>query len=88
MPAATKTVGLVLTQVRELRQRAAIQSALAQILRTRYLPRDGVPEPLAQISCEGAPVSTDLIEEFVEELEDGVCEMEKEVKAILGAELT
>jgi hypothetical protein len=87
MPAASKTVGSVITEVRELKGRAAVQSTLAQILRTRFLPRDGVPEPLAQISCEGAPVSANLIEEIVDELEDGVAEMEKEIRSILSEEI-
>ena len=68
MPPAAKTVGSVLAKVKELKQRSAIQHTLVQILRTRFLPSDGVATPLAQISCEGAPVSTDVIEEVVEEL--------------------
>lgn len=87
MPAATRTVAVVMNQVKELRQRAAIQAALASILRTRYLPRDGVDAPLAQISCEGAPVMTDLIEEVVEELEEGIKAMEKQIKSILSEEV-
>jgi len=87
MPAASKTVGAVLTQVREVKQRAAVQSALAQILRTRFLPRDGVPDALAQISCEGAPVPVSIIEEMVEELDDGVASMEKEIRVILSGEV-
>ncbi len=77
------TVGSVLTHVRELKQRSAVHSTLIQILRTRYLPRDG-SDALAQVSCEGAPVSAAVIEEVVEELEDGVAAIEKEVKKILS----
>jgi hypothetical protein len=76
-----------MTEVKEMRGRVAIQSTLASILRTRYLPRDGVDAPLAQISCEGAPVSTDLIEEVVDELEDGIRAMEKEIRSILSEEV-
>jgi hypothetical protein len=86
MPPQKKTIAVLLTQVTELRQRAAVQTALVQILRTRYLPRDGVPEALAQIDCEGAPVSADIIEEMVEELEDVVSEINKEVRSILSQE--
>lgn len=85
--ARKKTVATLLTQVSELKQRSALQSALAQILRTRYLPRDGVPEALAQIDCEGAPVSADIIAEYVDELEEGVSEMQKEVRSILSEEV-
>jgi Ni,Fe-hydrogenase maturation factor len=87
MPPAAKTVGSVLAKVKELKQRSAIQHTLVQILRTRFLPSDGVATPLAQISCEGAPVSTDVIEEVVEELEEGVAEMEKEIRGILSEEI-
>ena len=87
MPPQQKTVVVLLTQVKELKQRAAVQEALAQILRTRFLPRDGVPEALAQIDCEGAPVSPDLIEEIVEEFEDGVTEINKEIRSILSEEV-
>ncbi len=75
-----KTVGDMLRQISELEQRAAIQQQLVLILRSRYLPRDSSPDPAARIPCNGAPVHTDLIEEVVEELEDGIEEMEKAIK--------
>jgi len=75
----TKTVGDMLQQISELEQRAAVQQQLVLILRSRYLPRDSSPEPAARIPCNGAPVNTDLIEEIVEELEDGIVEMNKAI---------
>ena len=75
-----KTVGDMLRQISELEQRAAIQQQLVLILRSRYLPKDSSPEPSAQIPCNGAPVATELIECVVEELEDGIEEMNKAVR--------
>jgi hypothetical protein len=72
-----KTVGDALQQIKELEQRAAIQRTLVTILRSRYLPSDASPQPSAQIPCNGAPVNVEIIEEVVEELEDGVEEMLK-----------
>jgi hypothetical protein len=83
-----KTVGDMLQQISELEQRAAIQQALVTILRSRYLPRDSSPDPAARIPCNGAPVSTDLIEEVVEEMEDGVEEMKKAVSLYKEEEVT
>ena len=82
-----KTVGDMLQQISELEQRAAIQQQLVLILRSRYLPRDSSPEPAARIPCNGAPVSTDLIEEVVEELEDGIEEMKKAVSLYKAEEV-
>lgn len=86
MPPQKKTIGVLLNKVSELKQRAAVQDSLVQILRTRYLPRDGA-DALAQVDCEGAPVKPDVIEEFVEELEEGVTEINKEVRSILSEEV-
>lgn len=83
-----KTVGDMLQQISELEQRAAIQQQLVLILRSRYLPRDSSPEPAARIPCNGAPVSTDLIEEVVEELEDGIEEMRKAVNVYKAEEVS
>lgn len=74
-----KTVGDMLKQISELEQRAAVQQALVTILRSRYLPTDASPKPPAQIPCNGAPVDTDLIEEIVEEMEEGIEQMNKAV---------
>ena len=82
-----KTVGDMLQEISELEQRVAIQQQLVLILRSRYLPRDSSPDPAAQIPCNGAPVSTDVIEEVVEELEDGIEEMRKAVNAFKAEEV-
>lgn len=82
-----KTVGDMLQEISELEQRVAIQQQLVLILRSRYLPRDSSPDPAARIPCNGAPVSTDVIEEVVEELEDGIEEMRKAVNAFKAEEV-
>ena len=88
MPRAKKkTIGDALSDVQDLKQRAAVQRALVSMLRSRYLPRDGIPEPQAHIACDGAPVSYELIEEIVYELEEGIEEMEKTVSVYLAEEI-
>lgn len=82
-----KTVGDMLQEISELEQRVAVQQQLVLILRSRYLPRDSSPDPAARIPCNGAPVSTDVIEEVVEELEDGIEEMRKAVNAFKAEEV-
>lgn len=82
-----KTVGDALLQIAELEQRAAVQQALVTILRSRYLPRDSAPDPIAQIPCNGAPVPTDLIEVVVEEIEDGILQMNKAVNIMKAEEV-
>lgn len=82
-----KTVGDMLQEISELEQRVAIQQQLVLILRSRYLPRDSSPDPAARIPCNGAPVSTDVIEEVVEELEAGIEEMRKAVNAFKAEEV-
>lgn len=82
-----KTVGDMLREISELEQRAAIQAILVQILRSRYLPRDSTPQPAAQIPCNGAPVSIDLIEEVVIEMEEGIEEMRKAVSVYKAEEI-
>ena len=82
-----KTVGDMLQEISELEQRVAIQQQLVLILRSRYLPRDSSPDPAARIPCNGAPVSIDVIEEVVEELEDGIEEMRKAVNAFKAEEV-
>jgi hypothetical protein len=76
---AVKTVAAAMTEVRELRQKSAVSRTLIQILRTRFLPRDGIPQALAEVSCEGA-----VIEEVIEELEDSIADLEKQARVILG----
>jgi len=89
MPRAKrKTLGDAIVEIKDLQQRAAVQRAMVSILRSRYLPRDGVPDPQAQIACEGAPVSHDLIDEMACELEEGAEEMEKAVSSYMAEEIT
>lgn len=79
-----KTVAAALIEVRELRQKCAVHRTLVQILRTRFLPRDGIVEPLAEVSSEGAPVPAMVIEEVIEEMEDNVATLERQVRVLLG----
>jgi hypothetical protein len=81
-----KTVGSAIQEVRELHERIAVTRVLASYLRTRYLPRDAVPSP-AKIPCQGSNVSHPMIEEMAQELEEGVAEMEKAVRAYEQQEL-
>ena len=83
-----KTVGDALNDIKDLQQRAWVQKAIIGILRSRYMTRDGVEQPQAHISCEGAPVSEDLIEEMVCELEEGAAEMEKAATAYMAEEIS
>ena len=88
MPRAKrKTIGDIVAAVKDLQQRAAVHRAMVSILRSRYLPRDGVQEPPSAISCEGAPVPHGLIEEIVYELEEGADEMEKASVTFLAEEV-
>lgn len=82
-----KTVGDALQQIAELEQRAAVQRTLVTILRSRYLPSDASPIPPAQIPCNGAPVDPLLIEEVVDEMEEGVEEMLKAVNVYKAEEV-
>lgn len=82
-----QTVGSVLTQVKEMKNRAAVYRGMVQILRTRYLPRDGA-EALAQMPCDGAPVPAEIIEEVAENFEEEIAALEKEVKKILSGGVT
>ena len=82
-----KTVGDLINQISELEQRASIQQTLISILKSRYLPKDSAPKPVAQISCNGAPVSTDLIEEVVDEMEKEVSDTNKRVAVYKAEEI-
>ena len=82
-----KTVGDVISEISDLKRRAAVQKALVSILRARYIPTDGVQEPQAHISCDGAPVPFELIEEIAYELEEGALEMEKEAVTYMAEEI-
>jgi hypothetical protein len=65
----SKTVGEVLQEVRELKERATIHQALASYLRTYYMGRDS-GKAQKQLNCDAAPVSERVIEEIACELEE------------------
>lgn len=70
----------------ELLGTAAINRALANYLRTRYLSRDsGVAH--ARIDCNGRPVPEDLIELKAGDLEAEAAEMETSARSYEGAEV-
>jgi len=81
-----KTVGDVIAEVRELRERAAVYVAVSSWLRTRYLPRDS-SAVLAKITCDNSPVSEEVIEEIVLEMEESSEEMLKSVKSYESEEI-
>ena len=83
----TKTVGDMLQEITELEQRSAVQQQLILILRSRYLPRDSSPDPAARIPCNGAPVNLEIIEDVVEEMEEGIEEMRRAVNAYKAEEV-
>lgn len=65
----SKTVGEVLQEVRELKERATVHQALASYLRTYYMGRDS-GKSQKQLSCDASPVSERVIEEIACELEE------------------
>ena len=69
----SRTVGDVLREVRELKERGTVQQALANYLRTYYLGRDS-GKAQKQFNCEAAPVSEQVIEEIACELEEAAKE--------------
>jgi hypothetical protein len=77
----------MLQEITELEQRSAVQQQLILILRSRYLPRDSSPDPAARIPCNGAPVNLEIIEDVVEEMEEGIEEMRRAVNAYKAEEV-
>lgn len=69
----SKTVGELLQEVRELKERATIHTALANYLRTYYMGRDS-GKAQKQFHCESAPVADRVIEEIACELEEAAKE--------------
>lgn len=88
MPPAKKekTVGDIAREAQGLRQRAAVNMALASMLRTGYLPRDSMSAQ-KKIACDGAAVEEGVIETVVIELEDGAREMTKAAQSMLGGKV-
>lgn len=82
-PAKAKTLGDVVAEVRELKERAAVHMAVVGILRTRYLPRDSMPAQ-AHIACDGAPVSERVLDEIAAEIEEQAKEMVQQADATLS----
>lgn len=82
-----KTLGQVISELRELEERAAIHRVLSSYIRTRYLPRDSMAAQM-KIPCNNAPVSPSMLELLAQELDDGATEMEKAAKAFENKELT
>jgi hypothetical protein len=82
-----KTVGEAATEIRELEEKAAVQSALASYLRTRYLPRDSISAQ-AKLPCQGSSVSEAIIEEIAQELESGAKEFRIAAKEYESIEVT
>lgn len=74
--ARTKTIGEVMSEVTELEQRAAVQEAVSNYLRGRYLSRDS-GAALSQIDCNGAPVPEVVIEATCIDMDEGVVAMRK-----------
>lgn len=69
-----RTLADALAQIRELKERAAVNLALVGVLRTRYLPRDGTAAQ-AHIACDGSPVTERMLDEMAAELEEAAKEM-------------
>jgi len=81
-----KTLDDVLHGIQSLKHQIAINRALANFLRTKYLPRDSISAP-AKINCEGAPVPEGAIEEAVARLEVEASDMGTDLKQYLQAEV-
>lgn len=78
-----RTIGDIAKEALELRQRAAVNMAVAGVLRTGYLPRDSMSAQ-KKIVCDGAPVPEDVIEAVLLDLEEGARAMTKEAQIRLG----
>jgi hypothetical protein len=81
-----KTFGRILEEVREFKERAAVSEALANYLRTRYLPRDSV-KTVPQIPCDGSPVSEATLDAMAAELESSAKEMRTLAESRLKEEI-
>lgn len=78
-----RTIGDLLREVRTLKERAAVHTALSGWLRSQYLARDGA-DAIRKLACEGAPVTEEVIEEIACELEDTAGELSKAATVVLG----
>lgn len=77
-----KTLEDVLDEIKAVKEESVVYSALANYLRTKYLPRDSMPEP-SKLSCEGAPVRIETIEEVAAALEEQARERKDQVLSLL-----
>ena len=77
-----RTVGSILTEIDELKQKLAIKKALAGFLRTRYLSRDGLA-PQSTIAYERSVVTEDVIIEVLSDMETLIETEEKQLMATL-----
>ena len=77
-----KTLEDVLDEIKAVKEESVVYSALANYLRTKYLPRDSMPEP-SKLSCEGAPVRIETIEEVAAALEEQARERKDQVFSLL-----
>ena len=81
--AQTKSIGEVMKEITELEQRAAVQEAVSNYLRGRYLSRDS-GAALSKINCNGAPVPEVVIEATCIDLDEGVTAMRKAADRMKG----
>jgi ADP-ribosylglycohydrolase len=81
--ARAKTLGDVLGEATELKQRAAVHDAVSSWLRTYYTDRDSSSAQKA-IVCDGAPVPEKLVLDVVMELEGVAKEMRAEAAKTLS----
>ena len=82
-----KTVKNTLSEVRELEQLAAVYSASANWLKTRYISRDSAPA-VSQVSCNGAPVPEEVVELAIARDEALAKELTDTAEAMLAKEVS
>ena len=83
----SKTVKQTLSEIQDLKFRAAVYQAGADWLRTRYISRDSAPA-VSQINCEGAPVPEEVVEAVLQEMEEQAKEMKDSADSYLGMEVS
>jgi hypothetical protein len=81
-PKKAKTLEDVLDEIKAVKEEAVVYLALSNYLRTKYLPRDSMPEP-SKLSCEGAPVRIETIDEVAAALEEQARERKDQVLSLL-----
>ena len=76
----------IIQNVDESKQKIAVLRAIAGMLRTRYLSRDGLPAQ-ATIAYERSTVTAEVIELVIYETEAAADKLQKEVDATLQGPL-